>query len=428
MARSYANHSGYGGEVHNPYPAHVIYPALNPFDSIPAHPDPLIRQACRCRKVQATKKTTMRTRPRHILLAVTGLSPQIVTETLYALIQQEPPETLPTEVHLITTHKGADHARFNLLSDDPGWFHRLCKDYRLEDIAFGPDHIHILRDAQGQPLDDIRTPEDNESAADAITERVRCFTRDETSRLHVSIAGGRKTMGFYLGYALSLFGRPQDRLSHVLVSPPFESHPQFYYPTPDQRIIHTLDKYPIALDCRDARVTLAEIPFVSLRHGLPRELLEGSARFSDVVQAARIALTPPGLQIDLPRRTLTASGITVAMPPAELALLLVFARAAKNGEPPLPAPPKDTRDSCWAERYLKERRALSGIMADLDAPERALKNGMDGDYFSTLLSKLRNRLRNALGPAAHPYLIDDGNQRPRQYHLALPPETISIIE
>jgi CRISPR-associated protein (TIGR02584 family) len=28
--------------------------------------------------------------------------------------------------------------------------------------------------------------------------------------------GERKTMGFYVGYALSLFGRAQDRLSHVI--------------------------------------------------------------------------------------------------------------------------------------------------------------------------------------------------------------------
>jgi CRISPR-associated protein (TIGR02584 family) len=33
----------------------------------------------------------------------------------------------------------------------------------------------------------------------------------------MSIAGGRKTMGFYAGYALSLYGRAQDRMSHVLV-------------------------------------------------------------------------------------------------------------------------------------------------------------------------------------------------------------------
>ena len=58
-----------------------------------------------------------------------------------------------------------------------------------------------------------------------ITNLIRAFTADPESALHVSIAGGRKTMGFFLGYALSLYGRAQDKLSHVLVSPPFESSP-----------------------------------------------------------------------------------------------------------------------------------------------------------------------------------------------------------
>ncbi len=40
-------------------------------------------------------------------------------------------------------------------------------------------------------------------------------------------------MGLFLGIAFQLFARPQDRLSHVLVSPPdLEGHPEFYYPPP----------------------------------------------------------------------------------------------------------------------------------------------------------------------------------------------------
>lgn len=65
--------------------------------------------------------------PRRVLLAVTGLSPQIVTETLYALAVQSRPAFVPTEIHLITTAQGREHARLNLLSADPGWFHRLSK-------------------------------------------------------------------------------------------------------------------------------------------------------------------------------------------------------------------------------------------------------------------------------------------------------------
>lgn len=106
---------------------------------------------------------------RRILLAVTGLSPQVVTETVHALNTDKAP-FIPTEVHLITTREGAERARLALLSDKPGWFQRLCEDYRLPAIEFGIDHIHILRAQDGRPLDDIRSPEENLVCADFITE------------------------------------------------------------------------------------------------------------------------------------------------------------------------------------------------------------------------------------------------------------------
>jgi CRISPR-associated protein (TIGR02584 family) len=163
--------------------------------------------------------------PHRILLAVTGLSPQIVTETLYALAAARQPAWVPTEIHVVTTKPGAENVRRTLLSKDPGWFHRLRGDYRLPEMAFGSKNIHIMTQPDGKPLDDILEDADNSAVADFITEQVRARTSDPTASLHVSIAGGRKTMGFYIGYALSLFGRAQDRLSHVLISPPYDRSP-----------------------------------------------------------------------------------------------------------------------------------------------------------------------------------------------------------
>ena len=172
---------------------------------------------------------------RSVLLAVTGLTPQTVTETLYALMR-EGADALPHEVHILTTAEGAERARLALLSEQPGWFHRLCADYGLAPIAFGPEHIHVLRDADGQALHDIRSAADNACAADQVAELVRRFTQDTQSQLHVSLAGGRKTLGFFAGYALSLWGRDGDRLTHVLVSEPFESTIAFYYPDEAQEL------------------------------------------------------------------------------------------------------------------------------------------------------------------------------------------------
>ena len=362
--------------------------------------------------------------PRRILIAVTGLSPQIVTETLYALaVAPTASPFIPTEIHLISTRSGAEKARLALLSEEPGWFHRLSRDYALPPIHFSADTIHVLEDVNGKPLEDIRSPEDNRRAADGITGIIREFTADPDCALHVSIAGGRKTMGFFLGYALSLYGRPQDKLSHVLVSEPFEASLGFYYPTPASHVLEMPGGRLV--DSAQAQITLAELPFVSLRHGLPEALLTGRASYNETVEAARHALAPAELQIDLEARRVRAAGKIFALPPAELALLSVFARRALRGEAPLPAPAKELADADWKKRYLVELRWIAGPMKDLDETERALRKGMDGGYFSAHLSKLKKILRRELGPAAEPYLISDGGSRPRRYSLGLRPAAVS---
>ena len=170
--------------------------------------------------------------PRRILLAVTGLSPQVVTETLYALAvraEDAGAPFVPTEIHLMTTQKGKQLARASLLHPDGGQFHALLKDYpQIGKPLFDERRIHVISGPDGADLEDIRSPEENAAAADTITALVADLTQDANAALHVSIAGGRKTMGFYLGYAFSLFARPQDQLSHVLVTAPFENHPDFY--------------------------------------------------------------------------------------------------------------------------------------------------------------------------------------------------------
>ncbi len=344
---------------------------------------------------------------RRILLAVTGLSPQVVTETVYALASAGPDPWVPDEIHLITTREGAERARLALLSDEPGWFHRLRHDYRLPTMAFDTAHIHVLTDADGRALDDIRTPTDNERAADQITDHLRRLTADPGSEVHVSIAGGRKTMGYYLGYALSLFGRPQDRLSHVLVSEPFESSWDFFYPTPYSRVITTRDNK--LADTRDAQVTLAEIPFVRLRDGVPSRLLEGHAHFSDTVNAAQRALGPASLLIDLAHHRVVAAGENVPMEPADLAFYALMARRRKSGRHAI-----TWHSERLAADYLAEYAALVNPMSgDYERVETALKDGATKEWFEQRKAKTNAALKRALGEAlAKRYLIEAQGQRP----------------
>lgn len=164
---------------------------------------------------------------RRILVSVTGMTPQVVTETLYALVTQD--HAVPTEIHLITTANGRNRALRDLLDSQTGQFHAFCRDYDLVGrIRFDDSMIHVICDANGHPLSDIRTQDDNTQAADLIVRLMQQFCSDSEASVHVSLAGGRKTMSFFVGYALSLFGRSQDRLSHVLVSEPYENNRDFF--------------------------------------------------------------------------------------------------------------------------------------------------------------------------------------------------------
>ena len=272
-------------------------------------------------------------------------------------------------------------------------------------------------------MEDIRTAEDNQWAADSITEQIRLLTSDPDGALHVSLAGGRKTMGFYAGYALSLFGRPQDRLSHVLVQSDYDFAAGFFYPSATRRVIEGRDNRP--LDAAEAKLMLAEIPFVSMRHGLPIRLLEGESSYSEVVRAANAAIGPAELIIDQPGCRIRAAGKVHIMRKPALALLSVFARRAMERKGPLSAPNKYVKDDVWTARFFRELRRCVQDDGDLsDQTLEALKAGMDGDLFSMQLSRLQKTLRSMLGTSAPQYLIDNGGTRPGKFRINLSPDSI----
>ena len=105
-------------------------------------------------------------------------------------------------------------------------------------------------------------------------------------------------MSFYLGSALQLFGRPWDRLYHVLVSPEFESHPGFFYKPRKNRILEVKDvsgKIIKKLNTRDARISLAEIPFLSLGGKLS---LEGKS-YRDLIAESQREINTATVQLPL---------------------------------------------------------------------------------------------------------------------------------
>lgn len=356
-----------------------------------------------------------------ILLNVTGLTPQVVTETLYALYSQG--QTLPEQIHILTTAEGYQRARLTLIND--GWLARFYHDYQLTMPDFSERHIHILQQADGEPLTDIRTQADNQTMADGITEWIRTLTADPDNSLHVSIAGGRKTMGFYAGYALSLYGRSQDRLSHVLVSADYESHPQFYYPTPYSQVIYGNDPTRKPLDTQNAEVMLADIAFVCLRHGLDKALLQGKSSFSQSVAKAQQALGPAHLSIDLEQRYIKAQDTVIKFIPADLGFYSWLLKRQLAGQPLPSCPSNGAPEHEYAKQYLQEYRLINGELGGADRTLQALQHGMSKAFFEQRKSRINKTLQQSLSHGASAYLISPVGKRPQtRYQIKLDADQI----
>lgn len=274
---------------------------------------------------------------RHILLCVAGLTPQIITETLYALTQQRGERV--DEIRVITTLSGRDRITSALLDAQHGQFYAFCRDYHIDpaSITFDETMLTLLRTPDGRTLDDIRTVEDNNYAANQICEIVRELTRDPGTLLHASAAGGRKTMSIYLTAAMQLFGRLQDRLSHVLVHEHFETHPGFFYIPPTPRELESTDRQGQIrrLSTAHATIHLADIPFIRLRGVMSDWMRHSGSSYSAMVQCAQEDLNlleaTHILRIDVRKKTVAVANRWVKLRERELFVYALMAYLRQQG-------------------------------------------------------------------------------------------------
>lgn len=222
-----------------------------------------------------------------ILLCASGLTPQIITETLYVLAVQER-SFIPDEIHVLTTREGKNRIQETLLDKQAGQLHRFLDEYDLMGkVRMDNGTIHLVGPAGGE-LIDIRCSDENILFKNRTLEVVRNLI-ESCDRLHASLAGGRKSMGFYLGMAMQLLARPQDELSHILVNPPFDNMRDFYYPPKEPRLLRSEfgGKILQEVSSSEARLELARLSFVRLRGKLGDDVLTEVMDFDQAFQVAQ---------------------------------------------------------------------------------------------------------------------------------------------
>ena len=308
---------------------------------------------------------------KHTLLATTGASPQVVTETLHAIHHEN--LQWPDDIYLITTSFGKKAAVKGLLEE--GHLQRLCIELNRPMPAFDANHVLVTPGADGTEVEDARSLADHEALANFIMTEVRNRTASPDTSLHASLAGGRKTMTFYIGYAMSLFGRAQDTLSHVLVSEGYENIPDFWFPTQSEAHRY-VDNRGRKLDASTAEVTLAPIPFIRHRRNLPQVLLQSDStvQFADLVQLINLGENRQDIRVsvDLPAQTLRVHNenntlnVEITLGLLELAFYTFMARATLKGETDWTRPSKDKRDAFFAKVLLEDLVPLCGLACSDD--------------------------------------------------------------
>jgi len=380
------------------------------------------------------------TKPQIVLLAVTGMTPAVLTETIWALAHEKP-SVIPDRVVVVTTTRGKELMERELFSPASPELDDLWQTLRSE--ILGPQHksnsrlnldtLRLIsapnpRTGRSEPLEDFRTSAENAAMADFLLEQVRGLVEAPSIKLIVSIAGGRKTLGALLYACMSLLGRETDRLTHVLVNEPFDHlglAPRFYFPEqPIQQLTTTDGK---SITARQARIDLGDIPFVPLRNLFERDLIRKPFSFTELVERCRqkvneVVSRNVSLTVRRCRRELEINGVRVQTSNPQQVLMLFLADPATSA----------VRNQITKfDNAIEPLRAFAQKLHNQRSPndlsdwrhEAQIPNSFNGESLRKLLNELKGKLRAAGDEAAalSPSLPAKG-----RFSLDLPPTSVTL--
>ena len=202
----------------------------------------------------------------YALIATIGESPQVLTELVWNLAREHHPAMIPEVVHVITTRTGRIAVDSQLLGKqriEPGkvWVgkERWRQLFAELGVSEPPEISFDVPRVDGDHIDDVRSRFDDLAVASAAFARVRELAQNADLPIVGLLSGGRKTMSARLQEAFSWFGRPTDRLCHVLIEPEdLETAASFFWPgepaylDDDERGVHV-------------RITRCDVRFLPMR-------------------------------------------------------------------------------------------------------------------------------------------------------------------
>ena len=336
---------------------------------------------------------------RTILIAGMGTSPAILTETVWALAHQKKP-VVPDEVVVITTTTGKKKLKELLLDGKSSVWEQMMDALRKEKVkidgklVFTENSVKVMLDENRKEMDDLRDGDDNLSAADFMLHELRAYTDESDTVVLCSIAGGRKTMSAILFSCMTLVGRENDKVYHVLIPPEYDGNnlkPIFYFPK--RGVTHELFEHnkPTGkkISSQKIGIDLFEVPFVRTRGWYMEKFNNIPPGYRTLVKRVQGIAPPaevyPEIKIDAYEGIVEINGRNVKLSNNELAVLIL----AANGCP---------RDR-MADRLLEASMSESDTWCKwLD--DFKIKNRMgNAKTIKGVLSRVANELRNVLKDA-----------------------------
>jgi len=264
---------------------------------------------------------------KNILVAVSGLTPQIISEAFFCLSVRN--KIRIDEIYILTTKrgrdviagndKGASAVKTNLKTE----LEECCRQYKipLPGFEITDRHVIVARE-ESVELNDIRNDRENSLFPNKVSALISELTSDPGNVLFCVISGGRKSMSVHLALAMTLFGRENDKIYHVLTSE--ENEFKDYYPKNRNQL---------------KALILSDIPFVRVRQflsagGIRPNLLK--KKYGDLVnytqKQLKIASGKKELYLDISRREAAFDGNKIILEPLEFAIYFYFVGKVTEGE------------------------------------------------------------------------------------------------
>jgi CRISPR-associated protein (TIGR02584 family) len=345
-----------------------------------------------------------------ILVCVAGITPQIITETLYYYIIEKKPPIWIDEINVLTTSAGKEVIINSLLKKESAIFYKFLSDYNISRQKIKFNENSVIQLGGDSYIKDISTDIDSAIIGNEIVNFIKNLTIDKNTRIICSIAGGRKTMSVYLSLGLQLYGREQDILSHTLVSSDFESTQDFFYVPPVPKNIEIKDKNGKIIkiiNTKDAKIVCSEIIFVRLRNFLN---IKDELFYDDLVNIVQKKVDYCGtklISIDLKNRALLLGNKKVILKPIEICIYNLFLSNKKKCEQEFCG---DCTDCYMSLNEMRSQELYANLLEFYKfiytensgqyerLKESLKKDGKGDDFFSQNISKINKTLKQHLNP------------------------------